>query len=141
VQQVEVTHRYDAPPQAVWDVYTDHARWSEWAGTPGARLLREGSPDPNGTGAVRAFVGGLREEVLEFEPPKRMTYTVTAGLFPIEQHLGEVLLEPDGTGTRVVWRCRFESRIPGLGGLLRRFVTSSFTRALAGLERHSFASD
>lgn len=140
MQQVEVTHRYDAPPQAVWDVYTDHAGWREWAGTPGARLAKEGNSDRNGTGAVRAFVGGLREEILDFDPPKRMTYTVTAGLFPIKEHLGEVILEPDGDGTRIVWRCRFESKIPGLGGLLQKFVTSSFTKALAGLERHSFPS-
>ena len=138
MQEVEVSHRYDAPPQAVWDVYTDHARWSEWAGTPGSRLTKQGSPDPNGTGAVRAFVGGLREEVLDFEPPKRMTYTVTAGLFPVKDHLGEVRFEPDGDGTRIVWRCRFESKIPGLGGLLRRVVVSSFTKALEGLEHHSF---
>ncbi|MBW2418772.1 MAG: SRPBCC family protein [Deltaproteobacteria bacterium] len=140
MQQVEVTHRYDAPLEAVWAVYTDHARWSEWAGTPGARLAREGSPDKNGAGAVRAFVGGLREEILDFEPPKRMTYSVTAGLFPIKEHFGEVLFEPDGDGTRIVWRCRFESKIPGLGGLLQRFITWSFSKALAGLERHSFAS-
>ncbi len=139
MQQVEVTHRYNAKPQDVWDVYTDHARWSEWAGTPGSRLAREGSPERNGKGAVRAFAGGMREEVVDFDPPKRMTYTIIAGFFPVKNHLGEVVFEPDGDGTRVVWRCRFESKIPGLGGLLRRFVTSTFRRALAGLERHSFS--
>ena len=139
MQHVEVVHRFNAPPQAVWDVYTDHARWSEWAGTPGSRLVKEGSRERNGTGAVRAFLGGLREEVLDFEPPKRMTYRVVGGLFPIRDHLGEVTLEPDGDGTRLVWRCRFESRIPGLGGILQRFVTATFRRALRGLERHSFS--
>ena len=73
MQQVEVTHRYNAKPQDVWDVYTDHARWSEWAGTPGSRLAKEGSPERNGSGAVRAFAGGMREEILEFDPPKRMS--------------------------------------------------------------------
>jgi uncharacterized protein YndB with AHSA1/START domain len=69
VQHVAVSHRYDARPQVVWDVYTDHARWKEWAGTPGSRLVVEGSPDRNGAGAVRGFAGGMREKILEFEPP------------------------------------------------------------------------
>ncbi len=134
MEHVEVTRRYDAPIEKVWDVYTDHARWSEWSGMPGSRLVREGTPDRNGVGAVRAFAGGTREEVLSFEPPKRMTYTVFAGIMPIGNHLGEVDLEPDGGGTRITWRCRFESRIPGLGGLLRRFITRFFENALRGLE-------
>jgi uncharacterized protein YndB with AHSA1/START domain len=139
VQHVEVTHRYAAPPQVVWDVYTDHARWSEWAGTPGSKLVVEGSPDRNGVGAVRAFVGGLREEILEFEPPKRMAYTVVGGFFPVRNHLGEVTLEPDGEGTRIVWRCRFEPKIPGTGALTERFVRFFFARGLRGLEKRGFS--
>jgi uncharacterized protein YndB with AHSA1/START domain len=136
MQHVEVTHRYEASPQEVWDVYTDHARWSEWSGFPGSRLVREGESDRNGRGAVRAFAGGVREEVLDFEPAKRMTYTVVGGPFPIRNHLGEVTFEPDGGGTRVVWRCRFEPKVPLTGGLLRRFIAGSFRRALAGLAAH-----
>jgi uncharacterized protein YndB with AHSA1/START domain len=134
MQHVEVTRRYNAPIQKVWDVYTDHARWSEWAGTPGSKLVKEGSPDRNGVGAVRGFAGGMREEVLEFEPNKRMTYTVVAGFMPMKSHLGEVDFAPDGDGTRITWRCRFESGLPLVGSLLQRFITRFFTRALAGLD-------
>lgn len=134
---VEVAHRYDAPVKDVWDAYTDHAHWREWAGTPGSRLVREGDLDRNGSGAVRAFTGGVREEILSFEPPKRMSYRVTAGM-PMKNHQGEVIFEADGPGTRVTWRCEFECRIPGLGGVMRRGVESTFRRALRGLERHRF---
>ncbi len=140
MQHVEETRRYAAAPQTVGDVYTEHARWSEWAGLPGSRLVREGRPDRNGSGAVRAFTG-VREEVLDFEPPKRMTYRVIGGLFPVRDHLGEATFEPDAGGTRVVWRCRFEPRIPGTGGLLRRMVGATFRRALAGLEARLAGSD
>lgn len=133
MQHVEVRRHVPAPPRAVWDVATDHARWREWAGTPGSRLVVPGRPDPNGVGAVRGFAGGMREEVLSFEPPKRMTYAVVAGPFPIRDHLGELVLEPEDGGTRVVWRCRFEPRIPGTGGVLRRLVSALFARALLGL--------
>ncbi len=139
MQHVEVRRRYAATPQAVWDVYVDHARWSEWSGFPGSKLVTPGAEDPNGSGAVRSFTGGVREEVIDFEPPKRMTYSVIGGPFPVVDHLGEVTFEPDGEGTLVVWRCRFEPRIPLTGALLQRFITSSFRRALDGLGRRGFA--
>jgi hypothetical protein len=93
---------------------------------------------------VRGFASGgvsVFEEVLAFEPPKRMTYRVVRGGIPImTNHLGEVLFEPEGSGTRLVWRCRFDSKVPGLGAPMRWLVTRLFTRALAGLARRGFAS-
>ena len=141
MQEIEVEHRYAAPPQAVWDVYTDHAGWKNWAGMPHSRLTRTGSPDPNGVGCIRelgAGPGKALEEIVEFEPPKRMTYRVVGGIMPVRNHLGEVLFEADGAGTRIVWRCRFESKIPGLGWVLRRGIAAFFQNALKGLERVHF---
>ncbi len=135
---VDVEHRYDAAPEDVWRVYTDHGRWSEWAGTPGSHIVREGHPDPNGVGCVRGFAGRTHEEVLSFDPPKHMTYTVTRGLMPIKNHKGRVWLEPDGGGTRLRWQCQFDSRIPGLGRLLQRMITRVFRGALEGLEARGF---
>lgn len=141
MQHVEVSRRFSAAPQAVWNVYTDHAGWQDWAGVGSSRLEREGEPERDGVGAVRSLgFGPVRavEEVLEFDPPKRMTYRVVRGGLPLKNHLGEVRFEPDGDGTRVVWTCRFESRVPGLGGLLQRMVTRVFRTALDGLARHAF---
>lgn len=141
MQRVEVVRHFDAAPEEVWAVYTDHAGWNAWAGFSRSWLEKEGAPDRNGVGAVRGFAsGGVRvfEQVHEFEPPKRMTYAVVSGGLPMKDHLGEVILEPEGDGTRVTWRCRFDSRIPGLGGLQRRIVERVFRRALEGLARHSF---
>lgn len=141
MQHVEVIRRFEAAPERVFEVYTDHAGWSRWAGFSKSWLEVEGTPDRNGTGAVRAFARGpvrVFEEVLDFDPPKRMTYRVVRGGLPMKSHLGEVHFEPDGGGTRVVWRCRFDSRIPGLGPLMRTFVARVFRDALEGLARHSF---
>jgi len=140
VQHVEVSHRFPVPPSAVWEVYTDHAGWSAWSGLPGAKLVREGSVDRNGTGAIRSFAGSVREEVLDFEAPARMSYSVVGGLFPVRNHLGEVLFEADGPGTRIVWRCRFDPVVPGTGWLLRGIVKVTFQRALRGLERRGLAA-
>ncbi len=137
MQTVEVEKRFDAPRQKVWDVYTDHVSWTEWAGTGKVRLEREGSPDRDGVGCVRVISNGpvaAYEEVLSFDPPKRMTYQVVKGV-PMKNHLGEVVFEDDGDGTLVRWRCRFDSGIPGLGFLLRAVAARTFRTALDGLER------
>jgi uncharacterized protein YndB with AHSA1/START domain len=142
MQQVEVERSFAAPPQHVWDVYTDHAGWSHWAGFRRSWLEVEGREHRNGTGAVRVFSsGGVKatEEVLDFEPPKRMTYRLVRGGLPLKDHLGEVIFEPDGEGTRVIWRCRFESRIPGLGPPMRLLITRIFRNALEGLARYAFS--
>ena len=139
MQNVEVVRLFDTAPEDLWAVYTDHAGWSRWAGFQKSYLEKKGSPDPNGTGAVRVLGSSgvdAVEEVLDFEPPRRMTYRIVRGALPMKNHLGEVCLEPDGNGTRLVWRCRFESKIFGLGWLLQGIVTTFFRRALAGLDRH-----
>ena len=139
MQEIEVDRRYDASPQAVWDVYTDHTGWSDWAGFGRVSLEVPGNPHRNGVGAVRLFArGGLREQVLDFDPPKRMTYRIVGGGGPMLDHLGEVTFEPDAGGTRVEWRCRFNSRIPGLGAPMRWFITRMFRNALESLARCHF---
>jgi SAM-dependent methyltransferase/uncharacterized protein YndB with AHSA1/START domain len=144
MQHVEVERRFDAPPAQVWKVYTDHAGWGAWAGLGRARLETEGHPDRNGVGAVRCFTSGgisVFEEVLSFDPPKRMTYRVVRGGIPImKDHLGEVVLEPDGAATRLIWRCRFGSKVPGLGAPMRWMITRLFRQALEGLAKRGFAA-
>ena len=138
---VEVERHFAAPVEEVWRVYTDHAGWSAWAGFSKSWREVEGKPDRNGTGAVRGFASGrlsVLEEVLEFDPPKRMTYRVVKGEGPMKNHHGEVVCEPEGDGTRVTWRCRFDSKVPGLGWLMRLYVTRVFRTALDGLAAHAF---
>lgn len=141
MQQVEVTRHIAGAPQEVWNAYTDHAGWAEWSGLLSARIEREGDPPPNGVGCIRVLGPGpfaAREEILAFEAPKRMTYRILGGGLPLRDHLGEVDFEPEGDGTRIVWRCRFASRVPGLGGLFRFFITRLFRRALEGLAKQRF---
>jgi uncharacterized protein YndB with AHSA1/START domain len=141
MQSVEVARHFAAPVEEVWRVYTDHAGWSAWAGFSKSWLETEGRTDRNGAGAVRGFSSGrltVFEEILEFDPPKRMTYRVMKGGPPMKNHHGEVLCQPEGDGTLVTWRCRFDSKIPGMGWLMRLFVTRVFRTALDGLAAHAF---
>lgn len=143
MQRVEVQRVIEAPVETVWDRYTDHASWTEWAGLGRASLDREGAPSKNGVGCVRCFSNlGIKvfEEILTFDRPRRMTYRVVRGGIPIKDHLGEVMFEPHGQGTLVTWRCQFESRVPGLGGVFRALVTRIFRSALEGLSRQQLAT-
>lgn len=138
MQEVEVRRVIPAPLEAVWDRYTDHRSWTDWARIGTVTLDREGSPAPNGAGCVRIISrAGVRvfEEVLSFDPPHRMTYRVVRGGIPIKDHLGEVVFERHGSETLVTWRCRFNSKIPGLGGAFRVLITGLFRNALSGLAR------
>jgi uncharacterized protein YndB with AHSA1/START domain len=137
-KEVVVIERFvDHPIDEVFRRYSDHEGWSRWAGFGKVRLVREGSPERNGVGAVRAFqlAPGLREEVTLFEPPKRMEYRVVRGPVPMSDHLGEVMFEPEGQGTRVTWRVSFRSSVPGLGRAIARGLEIVFNRVLSGLAR------
>jgi len=138
VQHVEVQHQFRAPVERVFARYNDHVSWGSWSGLGRVRLAREGVPAPNGVGCVREFrtAGAkVQEEVLSYEPPHRMTYRLIRGPVPMADHLGEAVFESCDGGTLVTWRCRFRSRIPGLGGLQRLMITRLFRNALRGLER------
>jgi hypothetical protein len=137
VAEVSVHKRISAPRAAVWARYADHLSWNDWARIGRVRLVREGNPRPNGVGCVRVISSGgisVHEEVISFEPPERMTYRVLRGGLPIRDHLGEVRFEEDGASTLVTWRCRFQSRIPGLAFVWKAVIAAVFRRALDGLE-------
>jgi uncharacterized protein YndB with AHSA1/START domain len=138
MQHVEVEEVVEAPVERVWARYTDHVSWSEWAGMGRVRLERQGEPPPNGVGCVRVIGSAgvaVHEEVLRFEAPRFMSYRVVRGGIPIDNHLGEVFFEAHPRGTLVRWCCRFDSRVPGLGGAFRRLIQFLFARALRGLKR------
>ena len=133
---VELSRHFPHPRSVVFARYTDHESWGDWTGMGRVRLVREGTPHRNGVGAVRAFGGlPLREEVTGFEEPTRMLYRVSAGGFPVTDHRGEVVFDEAGNGTRVTWRVRFRSRLPGTGLLLERGLHALFRRILSALAK------
>jgi len=141
MRRVEVERIIAAPPEAVFARYTDHAGWSDWAGAGKVTLARQGTPDRNGVGCVRAFESalGLQEEVIEFEPPRHMAYRIFQGGFPITHHRGDVRFEPHPGGTRIVWTVEFGSRIPLSEGAIARFLRRMFGLLLERFERRAMA--
>jgi uncharacterized protein YndB with AHSA1/START domain len=133
---VSATRHSTAPVEAVWALVSHAASWKEWASFTVADLEREGVPAPDGVGAIRRFGFPMytsREEVVAFEPPTHLGYTMLKGL-PLAGYRSDVTLTPtaDG-GTDVSWVSSFDARVADgwfWAGFLRLLVTD-FTRRLA----------
>ena len=99
-------------------------RWKDWSFMTRTYLLREGSPDRNGVGALRRFaVGpfGSCEEVVEFEPPSHLGYVARKGI-PVKSYRGDIRLAPDGDGTVITWTASMVPKIPGTGRLVLEYT-------------------
>lgn len=103
-----------APPEVVFDLFTDHRGYARITRLRGAELEREGDPAPNGVGAIRVLrsVGPpLREEVIAYERPSRFSYKILSGV-PVRDHVGAVELSPVEGGTHVVYVVRMMPTVP-----------------------------
>ncbi len=133
---VEAQRFFPAPIDQVWGLYTDHRAWPRYMGAGHVTLQPAGSPSPNGVGCVRCIavlgIETVAEEVLEFDAPTRMKYRIVRGGGPLQNHQGEVFFTEEAGGTRVVWRCRFDT-LPGLGWLLRLGIAGFFRYLLRGV--------
>jgi hypothetical protein len=112
-----VVARAAAPVDAVWPLVAEANRWKEWSFLDRSDLVRTGVPHPDGVGAVRRFTRfgvGSREEVVAWEPPTHLGYTILSG-FPVRDYRADVRLAPDGAGTGITWSVGFDERLPGTG--------------------------
>src|SRR3954469_4289440 len=97
---------------------------------------REGTPAPGGVGAIRALgtkYVGSREEIVDYDPPTHLAYTILKGL-PVRDYRADVHLSPDGDGTRIEWRGVFTPKVPGTAAAVRLFLLATiggFVRRLA----------
>jgi len=131
VASFTLTREIAAPAEVVFEVLTDHARYAELTPLRRSELEREGSPDPNGIGAIRKLTAvgpPMREEVIAFEPPDRFSYTVLSGL-PVRDHVGTVELSEQGGGTKMVYAVRTHPTIPVVGFA----VVAGVKQAIGGL--------
>jgi uncharacterized protein YndB with AHSA1/START domain len=133
------TREVAAPPETVFEVLTDHRRYTEITPLRKAELEREGEPAPNGVGAIRVLsaVGPpLREEVLTYAPSRRFSYKLLSGL-PVRDHVGTVELTPSGAGTRVVYAVRTMPTLPLVGGASLVGIKFGIKQLLGGIAKES----
>lgn len=132
-----VTARSSRPVQEVWDRLADGANWSTWAPFRRSQLAKEGTPAPDGVGAIRRFGTGpvtSVEEVVAFDPPRHLAYRLVSGL-PVRGYEAHVELEDaPGGGTTITWRSSWESSAPP-AFFWRWFVRTSVQRVANALGR------
>lgn len=128
-----------APPETVFDLLTNHRGYTELTPVRKVEIEREGSPDPNGVGAIRSLsLAGppMREEVIEFERPTRFAYKLLSGL-PVRDHVGTVTLSPADGGTLMVYDVDTTPTIPVVGGAVVPVLRFSVGRLVAGVVKAS----
>lgn len=103
-----------APAQKVFEAITDHRAYAEMTPMRKTTLDKEGTPAPNGLGAVRRLVlvgPAIVEEVVGYEPPGFFAYKALSGL-PVREHLGEVRLREVGGATEMTYTVSFTALVP-----------------------------
>ena len=139
-----LTQTTTAPIEKVFDALTDHRGIADYVPLLRRSTLdREGTPAPNGVGAVRRLeaVGpAIVEEIIEYQRPTRYAYKLIAGA-PVRDHVGTVSLRETGTGTEATWHLRSTPTIPGLGlvlaPVLKKVIGDLFKGGIAVAERNS----
>lgn len=133
----ELVGHSGAPRDTVWRLVAEVEQWQRWSMLTRTFLLRPGQPDPNGVGALRRLaVGrfGSTEEVVAFEAPHHLGYEARKGM-PARRYRADVVLEEEGTGTRIVWTGSVDPLVPGTGRLALAYARSFVSRFLGSLIR------
>ena len=134
-----LTREISAPADVVFEVLTDHAGYAKLTPLRKSELERQGSPDPNGMGAIRKLTAvgpPMREEVIAFERPSRFSYTVLSGL-PVRDHVGTVELSEDGGKTKMVYAVRTHPTIPVVGFAAVAAAKQAIKGLIGGIAKES----
>lgn len=127
---IRIRRRIAAPMTAVFAHIAELDNYARLPGVRRARLLREGEPDRQGTGAERELsltVGTLVERITDFDPPHRLAWRMIRVPFPIH-HLGsEMRLREVAGGTEIQWISRFRARSPVGAALIERSASVALT--------------
>ena len=129
-----------APPEIVFDVLTDHRRYTEITSLRKAELEREGEPAPNGLGAIRVLAAApgppMREEVIAYERPCRFAYKILSGL-PVRDHVGTVEMQPSGDGTEIVYAVKTTPTVPLAGPVFMLVLKKAIRDLIGGVSKES----
>jgi uncharacterized protein YndB with AHSA1/START domain len=134
-RSIRVERWLDAPPEALFEIIADHARYDRFDGIRRSELVEPGDPVPNGLGAVRwIWLGPLcfEEEITGFEPPRRLDYLIRdVRTLPFRHEGGSIRLSPDDTGTHALWTSSFEVPVPLVGGAIDRIFSLRLERGFS----------
>jgi len=95
--------------------FREHA-WLRTLGPQGWTKIIEPGDAATHVGETRAVPGGLHERIVAYNEPEYFEYSVVAGPFPVDYHLGRVTFTefaaPSGEKcTRVDWTIKFKPKM------------------------------
>lgn len=137
-EHFDATASIAAPPAAVFALFRDIPRTGEWF--PGFVGCDRRTPD-QGAGSVydETFVFmSVRVRVLEEDAPSQWVAAVEAASLPLASRMiMRVRLDPEGPGTRLVWRVAYDPlpAVRPLSPALKRPFEALFQRGADGLAR------
>lgn len=138
---IHVVRTIEADPAAIWRLLGDSSTWPSWTPIESFALERPG--DADGVGEIRVFRTGrlrVREEVVEIEPNRRLSYVLLSGL-AVRGYRAQVDLAPSGVqgpaATDLRWHTTFSAKLPGSGWLYRRAIARATQEFVAGLATHA----
>ncbi|WP_394221312.1 SRPBCC family protein [Alteromonas gracilis] len=118
---IHVERTINKPIQDVFAIISDHANYSQFKAIEQSNLIKEGTHEKNGLGAVREIISGganLHEEIVAYEPPYKLGYKVIKSKpVPYDHQLGEITLKEKDGKTHVTWRSEGHITIFLLGSL------------------------
>ncbi len=129
MKTIDLALRINAPIEKCWDVLSDQEGYTFAKQVNSAKLVKHGTPDKNGVGAVLklwALGCPVTWEVVSFEPPKRFEYRITKFPFPFNHVIGTVDLTENGSATDVHWVSPFEVPVPGLSTITEPLIKAVF---------------
>ncbi|MEQ6884783.1 SRPBCC family protein [Salicola sp. Rm-C-2C1-2] len=136
METIVVERTINAPIDQVFDLLSDHANYKQFEGIRNSWLVKEGSEDPNGDGAIRRIDLGavwFEEEISNFSRPHGMDYRILRSRPPIEHESGRIQLRETQEGTTVTWTSTFRVRLPLIGRVLSPMAAKAGTKAFGGL--------
>jgi carbon monoxide dehydrogenase subunit G len=135
-QEIDVSRRIDAPPAAVWALLDDSSTWPDWTSIDSFELER-GRDDATGLGEIRHFKTGpvtVREEIVEREPERRLSYRLLGGL-PVRDYVAVIDLSASGEATDLRWHTTFDGKVPATGWFFRAMLGKATRDFVVGLDR------
>jgi uncharacterized protein YndB with AHSA1/START domain len=142
IQHITAEATTEASPEDVWALLSDRSTWPSWSPLGSHAGVSPGADgDPDGIGGIAEFVTGrnrVREEIVEREPLRRLSYRLLSGL-PLRDYRAVVELTPSGTGTHIRWSSSYVSGRPGLGWLYRIALTRVIRGTVTGLASAALA--
>jgi hypothetical protein len=130
-----------ASASEVYALLREGSTWPVWSPLESFRLEQEGPDGGESLGAIRVFTTGRatsREEIVVLESDRTFGYALLSGL-PLNGYRALVDLEPRDGGTEIHWHSTFRAKLPGTGGLYRRFLGAFIQKCVDGLAARATA--